>query len=159
MKGPCYLDVTDGPGTNLSVDLTMKRPDSVPETPDNQSVAIPHSRRSSVESTRPLEDLSRQHREEDDASRHLISDAVRDIGPQDLNEFSMLSESNHAHHLLESYKASAQAALVRTNIERVSGEQGPYGSVWVDTQATAPFSLFQFLHELVSLLVKAFDCP
>lgn len=128
----------------------MKRPDGA-DTPDDRSEVLSRSRASSVAGTQQLEELNHHPNE----SEQLISNAVHDINNPSSNEFSMLSESNHAYRLIESFKSSSQARSVQTKIGQLSGGRtaGPY-SVRVDSPSMdasyQPMSILQFLHEFVS---------
>ena len=134
----------------------MKRPDDAnDDADDSRSFSIPRSHASSIISSQPLEDLGST-----EESRQLISDTVREINttePPPSSEFALLSESNHAYHLIESYKSSNIYNAVRLKISQSiddnnSGHNVRF-SVWMNSNKEnnyySPLSMVQFFHELV----------
>ncbi|KAI9492910.1 P-loop containing nucleoside triphosphate hydrolase protein [Zychaea mexicana] len=104
--------------SDTKIDLTMKRPEDADDRPDDRSFSLPRSRASSITSTQQLDDLRPS-----EESRQLISDTVREMNshePQPSSEFTLLSESNHAYHLIESYRSSNIYSAVRSKIRQSS---------------------------------------
>lgn len=69
-------------------------------------------------------------------------------------EFSLLSESNHIHLLLDSFYSSNLYQTIENRVgraENAGARGGGAYNVWVDApgQKQSAFSIYQFYHELV----------
>jgi hypothetical protein len=122
----------------LVVDLTMKRPDGAVSRPDTP---LPSSRSQVGLVSQPLEDIH--------TSFSLSNGSQQQDGSGELN---LLSESNHAHYLLESFHTSDLYQAIENRLGRSETQNGIY-TVWVDApgQESSVFSIYQFYHEVVSM--------
>lgn len=68
-------------------------------------------------------------------------------------EYDLLTEANHAHHLFESYKDSALSRRTLAHVQKANGgsTRDTSYSVWVNSKDrdSPSFSVLQFWHELV----------
>ncbi|RUS17489.1 hypothetical protein BC937DRAFT_89917 [Endogone sp. FLAS-F59071] len=162
------------------IDLTMNKPNtsspSEPEPPTS-SFSVPFlSRRSnstaSIASTRVLEDLAATsptlptaH-----APANLLQQAIADIAgvPDQQDELTMLTSSNHSHTLIEGYRNSEAAESVRAAIRHTVGGEplnvppptssrfgSSFGGAFAD-RADGSLSLPAFLHEFSLLASRTF---
>jgi hypothetical protein len=114
----------------------MKRPDNAVNRPDTP---LPSSRSQIDVQTQPLEDI---HTFANNRNQH----------EEGSGEFSLLSESNHMHYLLDSFYSSNLYRTIENRVGRAESQNGTAYSVWVDApgQEQPAFSIYQFYHELVS---------
>ncbi|KAI8880915.1 hypothetical protein K501DRAFT_286647 [Backusella circina FSU 941] len=117
------------------IDLTMKKPDLVITRP---STPLPPS--SSNEQLEPLQEIHAFHTAESSG------------------ELNLVSESNHLHHLLQSFQSSQLCKTIQERVGRSSQSSAGTYSVWVDTPGleTSPLSIPQFYHELSLLSSRTF---
>ncbi|CAO3587711.1 unnamed protein product [Absidia cylindrospora] len=145
------------------IDLTMKRPDDM----DDQRLRRTSSRTSSVvlhnnPSDEQLDDL---HSSLESSSSIAAAEAAatllegENVADQH-EEYDLLTEANHAHHLFGSYKDSALARRTLAHVQKANGgaTRDTSYSVWVNSKnhQSNSFSLLQFWHELSLLSSRTF---
>ncbi|KAI8060331.1 hypothetical protein BC940DRAFT_350622 [Gongronella butleri] len=123
------------------IDLTMKQP-AGGMSPSSSFGAL-----DDLASDEQLHDLGPAA--DDNVNTRLLDDQH--------SEYDLLTTSNHAHHLVESYRSSTLRARTLTHIQRVHGSADPAYAVWVDTKHhDSPLSLAQFYHEFSTLSSRTF---
>ncbi|KAG0190293.1 hypothetical protein DFQ28_002243 [Apophysomyces sp. BC1034] len=138
---------TDYNVADYLIDLTMKKPDDANRSADSATS-------DTASSAQPNDDSY----ESDSQSTRLISDTLRNMDRNEaVGELDLISDSNHAHHLAESYKTSQTFRKVQTRIQQGTTDSRPY-SVRVDLAGNkyAPLSMLQFFHELSLLSSRTF---
>ncbi|KAI9478275.1 MAG: P-loop containing nucleoside triphosphate hydrolase protein [Benjaminiella poitrasii] len=131
------------------IDLTMKRPEDAVSRPNTP---IPSGRSQIDVVTQPLEDIHTPY----------ISVTEDDDGGGGESEFNLLSEANHTHYLIDSYRSSDLYKSVEHRLGRSENEDNSNDagySVWVDASGqdqTTTFSIYQFYHELSLLSSRTF---
>ncbi|KAI8335799.1 hypothetical protein BC941DRAFT_429414 [Chlamydoabsidia padenii] len=153
------------------IDLTMKRPDDM----NNRRLRRSTSRTSSVilhnnPSDEQLEDLTVNETPipNESSSSSIIEEATevatssleRETAAEQNDEYDLLEEANHAHHLFGSYKASTLSRRTLTHVQNANGgtTRDTSYSVWVNSGDgySNSFSVMQFWHELSLLSSRTF---
>lgn len=135
---------TDYNVADYLIDLTMKRPDDAITRP---GTPVASSRSQYEVQTQQLEDMRAPY------------SLGNDRGEEGGGEFSLLSESNHTHFLLDSFFSSNLYRQIENRVGRVETQgNGVAYSVWVDSpgQEQSAFSIYQFYHDLSLLSSRTF---
>ncbi|ORE01971.1 hypothetical protein BCV72DRAFT_62338 [Rhizopus microsporus var. microsporus] len=102
-----------------------------------------------------LIDLTMKRPDDTDSTQHDTLTPFSN-SQREQEEFDLLSESNHAHYLTDSFRSSELYENIKNRIGR-SNPGGPF-SVWVDPpgQDVSILSITQFYHELSLLSSRTF---
>ncbi|KAI8098616.1 uncharacterized protein BX664DRAFT_271326 [Halteromyces radiatus] len=133
------------------IDLTMKRPDDTVQPVRSSSSSIYLH-----ETDEQLDDLqlTTSTTLPSSSSATVLLDGDTSQG----EEYDLLKDANHTHHLFESYKSSTVCKRTLAYVQKANGSRDSSYSVWVNSnhQHTNSFSLIQFWHELSLLSSRTF---